>query len=199
MTDRPALADQALDTILRTARSHNGFTPDSVPEALIRAVYDLAKMGPTSANCSPARFVWVGTPEGKARLLPLMSEGNRAKTASAPWTVIVAWDETFYDQVPRLFPHAPEAREWFTGSPEITFDAAFRNGTLQGAYLMIAARALGLDVGPMSGFDRAGVDREFLAPLGWRSNFLVNVGHGDAERLFPRLPRLDFDEACQIA
>ncbi len=192
--------DHALDVIFRDARSYNGWVDKDVPEILVRAVYDLAKMGPTSANCSPARFVFVSTPEGKERLLPLMSEGNRAKTAAAPWVAIIAHDLEFHEKIPQLFPHNPGAKDWFHPVKEET---AFRNGTLQGAYLMLAARSLGLDCGPMSGFDKAGVDKEFfLGEEGemknWRSNFICSIGHGDRSTIFPRSPRLDFEEACRI-
>lgn len=192
--------DHALDVIFRDARSQNGYLDKSVPEVLIRAVYDLAKMGPTSANCSPARFVFVTTQEGKERLLPLMSEGNREKTKVAPWTVIMAHDLRFAEKVPQLFPHNPEAKDWFKNNAEET---AIRNGTLQAAYLMIAARSLGLDCGPMSGFDMAGVNREFFESQEgemqhWRADFICNLGHGDKSKLFPRSPRLEFDEACRI-
>ncbi|MFN3313247.1 MAG: malonic semialdehyde reductase [Hyphomonas sp.] len=192
--------DHALDVIFRDARSQNGYLGKSVPEVLIRAVYDLAKMGPTSANCSPARFVFVSSEEGKARLLPLMSEGNRDKTAAAPWTVIMAHDMRFAEKVPQLFPHNPGAKDWFANNAEET---AIRNGTLQAGYLMVAARALGLDCGPMSGFDMAGVNREFFESQEgemqhWRANFICTIGHGDKSKLFPRSPRLEFDEACRI-
>tara|TARA_R110000744_G_scaffold214058_1_gene332922 strand:+ start:761 stop:1360 length:600 start_codon:yes stop_codon:yes gene_type:complete len=192
--------DHALDVIFRDARSQNGFTDKSVPEVLVRAVYDLAKMGPTSANCSPARFVWVSTDEGKKRLAPHMSEGNRDKTLTAPWTCIVAYDLHFQEKIPALFPHAPGAKDWFNHNRDET---AVRNGTLQGAYLMIAARSLGLDCGPMSGFDADGVNKEFFESQDgemshWRANFICNIGHGDKSKLFDRSPRLDFDEACRI-
>ncbi len=192
--------DHALDVIFRDARSQNGFVERDVPEILIRAVYDLTKMGPTSANCSPARFVFVHSAAGKERLLPLMSEGNRAKTAAAAWTVIIAHDLAFQEKIPKLFPHAPGAKDWFNNNRDET---AFRNGTLQGAYLLIAARAIGLDCGPMSGFDAAGVNREFFESQDgemkeWRANFICNIGYGDKSKLFDRSPRLDFDEACRI-
>ncbi|MCU0730060.1 MAG: malonic semialdehyde reductase [Hyphomonas sp.] len=192
--------DHALDVIFRDARTQNGFVSKDVPEILVRAVYDLTKMGPTSANCSPARFVFVHTPAGKQRLLPLMSEGNRAKTEQAPWTVIIAHDLAFQDKIPKLFPHAPGAKDWFNHNRDET---AFRNGTLQGAYLMIAARAIGLDCGPMSGFDMAGVNREFFESQDgemkhWRANFICNIGYGDKTKIFDRSPRLEFDEACRI-
>ncbi|MFN4226085.1 MAG: malonic semialdehyde reductase [Hyphomonas sp.] len=192
--------DHALDVIFRDARTQNGFLEKDVPEVLIRAVYDLAKMGPTSANCSPERFLFIRTPQAKARLLPLMSEGNREKTAAAPWTVIIAHDFAFQEKIPKLFPHNPGARDWFNNNRDET---AIRNGTLQAAYLMIAARAIGLDCGPMSGFDMAGVNREFFESdpgemQHWRANFICNLGYGDKSKLFPRLPRLEFEEACRI-
>lgn len=190
--------DHALDVIFRDARSQNFYLDQAVPEVLIRAVYDLTKMGPTSANCSPARFVFV-TSASKDRLLPHLSEGNREKTRSAPWTVIIAHDMRFAEKVPKLFPHLPEAKHWFDA---VTEETAFRNGTLQGAYLMMAARSLGLDCGPMSGFDKAGVKQEFLTggeeEEHWVPNFICNIGYGDAAKVFPRLPRLEFEEACRI-
>jgi 3-hydroxypropanoate dehydrogenase len=192
--------DHALDVIFRDARSQNGFLEKDVPEILVRAVYDLAKMGPTSANCSPARFVFVHTPEAKARLMPLMSEGNRDKTRAAPWTVIMAHDLGFQEKMPKLFPHNPGAKDWFNHNRDET---AVRNGTLQTAYFLIAARAIGLDCGPMSGFDMAGVNREFFeSDAGelqhWRANWICNLGYGDKSKLFPRSPRLEFDEACRV-
>ena len=191
------LDDKALDQLFRTARSHNGWTAQTVSETLIRAVYELAKYGPTSANASPARFVFVTSPQAKARLLPLLSEGNRAKSAAAPVTVIIGQDLDFAEQMPRLFPHDPNARYWFS-APGVTEATAMRNSTLQGAYLMIAARSLGLDCGPMSGFDSAGVDAEFFADTNIKANFLCNIGYGTDENLFARSPRLAFEEACQL-
>ena len=191
------LDDKALDQLFRTARSYNGWTAQTVSETLIRAVYDLTKYGPTSANASPARFVFVTSPEAKARLLPLLSEGNRAKSAAAPVTVIIGQDLDFAEQMPRLFPHDPNARYWFS-APGVTEATAMRNSTLQGAYLMIAARSLGLDCGPMSGFDSAGVDAEFFADTNIKANFLCNIGYGTDENLFARSPRLAFEEACQL-
>jgi len=192
--------DHALDVLFRDARSQNGFVKKDVPQVLVRAVYDLAKMGPTSANCSPARFLFVHTPAAKARLLPLMSEGNREKTAQAPWTVIMANDLAFQEKMPRLFPHNPGARDWFNHNRDET---AMRNGTLQTAYFLIAARAIGLDCGPMSGFDMAGVNREFFESdegemKHWRANWICNLGYGDRAGVFARSPRLEFDEACRI-
>lgn len=193
--------DYALDTIWRTARSRNGWQDKSVPETLIRAAYDLAKMGSTSANCSPARFVFIKSEEAKERLKPHLMPGNVEKTMSAPWTVIIAHDMNFHNKIPELFPHNPEAKNWFADT-DIRAETAFRNGSLQGAYFMLAARALGLDCGPMSGFDVDGVYEEFLSDLGgdseWKPNFLCNVGYGDETDLFPRSPRFSFEDACHI-
>ncbi len=199
MSKHQPLGDAALDQLFRDARTRNQFADISVPEALIRQVYDLAKMGPTSANNSPARFVFIQSQEGKNRLAPHLMEGNREKSLAAPWVVIIAYDKKFYEKVPELFPHNPGARDWFS-SPEAAFDNGFRNGTLQGAYLMLAARALGLSCGPMSGFDKEGVNKEFFEgdpKMGeWTANWLCNIGYADQnENLFPRLPRLDFDQA----
>ncbi len=170
------LDEAALDLLFREARSQNGWRPEPVPEALLREVYDLARMGPTSANCSPMRIVFVTTEAGKRKLEPALSDGNKRKTAAAPVTAIVAYDLAFYDALPQLFPHEPDARNWFTGSEAHIQTTAMRNGTLQGAYLMLAARAFGLDCGPMSGFDHAKVDEAFFAGTAWRSNFLCNLG-----------------------
>lgn len=190
--------DAALDLIFREARTYNAWRNLDAPEALIREAYNLAKMGPTSANCSPARFVWIRTEEAKARYLPCLSEGNRAKAAQAPWNVIIAYDLKFYDKIPQLFPHNPGAREWFAGDEKVAFDTAYRNSALQGAYLMLAARALGLDCGPMSGFDYDRMNQEFFAGTDWRAHWVCSIGYGSEENLFPRSPRLDFDEACQV-
>ena len=192
-----ALDSRALARLFTEARTQNGWQDKPVPADTERALYDLMCMGPTSANCSPARFVFVSTPQGKERLRPAMSKGNLDKTMAAPLTVIVAHDPKFYDRLPELFPHT-DARSWFTGSEAAAQENAFRNGTLQGAYLILAARALGLDCGPMSGFDKGKVTETFLAEEGWEPNFLVNIGYGDPEKLFDRLPRLDFDDACRI-
>jgi 3-hydroxypropanoate dehydrogenase len=195
MTD--ALDAAALDRLFRHARTHNVWLDRPVDEATLRRLWDLAKMAPTSANCSPARIVFVKTPEAKRRLEPALDEGNRAKTMAAPVTAIVATDHRFYDKMPYLFPHT-DARAWFAGKPHAD-TAAFRNGTLQGGYLILAARALGLDCGPMSGFDHAKVDAAFFAREPHvRSNFLINLGYGDPATLFPRSPRLSFEEACRI-
>lgn len=191
------VAGEALDTLFREARTHSQWRPRPVSDDTLRQLYDLLKLAPTSANCSPGRFVFLRSTAAKERLKPALSAGNIDKTMTAPVTVIVAEDPRFYDQLPKLFPHA-DARSWFAGNLSLASVTATRNATLQGAYLILAARALGLDCGPMSGFDNEVVDREFFGPSGWRSNFLVNLGHGDPEPLFPRAPRLGFDEACQL-
>jgi 3-hydroxypropanoate dehydrogenase len=188
----------ALDTLFREARTHVKWTDEPVTDDDLRAVFDLLKWGPTSANSSPARFVFVRTPQAKEKLRPALSAGNVDKTMAAPATAIVAYDPKFFDHLPTLFPQA-DARSWFAGNEALADETAFRNGSLQGGYLIIAARALGLDCGPMSGFDRAKVDEAFLLERGWKSNFLVNIGHGDASALRPRSPRLSFDEACVLA
>jgi 3-hydroxypropanoate dehydrogenase len=187
------------DLLFREARTHNKWKSDPVSDETLRELYDLLKWGPTSANSSPARFVFVRSKEGKEKLAPALSSGNLEKTMSAPVTVIVAYDPKFYEKLPQLFPHNPDAISWFTSNDSLAATTAFRNGTLQGAYLMIAARAMGLDTGAMSGFDNATVDAAFFSHNGWRSNFLVNLGYGDAEGLFNRSPRLTFDEAAQFA
>lgn len=193
------MIDQAaIDALFLNARTHNAWKPEPVSEAQLRQLYDILKMGPTSANSSPARFVFVMTPEGKERLRPALSSGNFEKTMAAPVTVIVGQDMAFYEKLPYLFPHT-DAKSWFTGSPAVAEETAFRNATLQGAYLMIAARAIGLDVGAMSGFDKAKVDEAFFAGTTVRANFLCNLGHGDPAGLFGKLPRLPFEEACTIA
>ncbi len=195
------LADQALDQIFRTARTRRGWTEEETPEILIRAAYDLLKLGPTASNITPGRFLFVRSPEAKARLEPHLDEGNRKQTMAAPWTAIVAYDLAFADKLGKLIPHAPNAREWFAEPANAAWNA-IQSGTLQGGYLILAARALGLDCGPMNGFRREGVDAEFFQPdpvmKTWRSSFLVNIGHGDDTRVRPRAPRLDFEEACRI-
>ena len=191
------LDDQALDHLFRAARTQNKWQDRPVPDAKLQELYELLKWGPTSANSSPARFVFVRTSEGKAKLKEALSAGNTEKTMTAPVTAIVCYDSYFYDKLGQLFPHA-DAKPWFTSSPEFAEKTAFRNGSLQGAYLMLAARAIGLDVGAMSGFDNAKVDELFLFGTGWKSNFLVNLGYGDPAGLFPRSPRLSFDEAARL-
>ena len=192
----------ALDTLFHSARTFSAWPGTwqdrAVDDALLRRVWELARMGPTSANCSPLRVVFVRTAGAKARLAPALDENNREKTLAAPVTAIVGMDLRFYDKLPYLFPHT-DAKSWFDGKPEPQLrTAALRNGSLQGAYLIIAARALGLDCGPMSGFDNALVDRSFFAGTAIESNFLCNLGYGRRESLHPRNPRLSFEEACQV-
>jgi 3-hydroxypropanoate dehydrogenase len=194
---RKQVDGEALDALFREARTYSAWLPRPVREDLLREAYDLAKMGPTSANASPARFVFLTTEEAKERLIPALMPGNVEKTRSAPVTVIVAQDLEFYEQLPRLWPQV-DARCWFAGNPGLIADTAARNSSLQGAYLMLAARALGLDCGPMSGFDAEKVNAEFFPDGRWRANFLFNLGFGDAEKLHPRAPRLDFEEACRL-
>ena len=190
------IADTALDQLFRDARTHNAFV-GPVTDADLREIYDLMKWGPTSANSTPARFVFVRTAEGKEKLRPAVSAGNLAKTMAAPVVVIVAYDLEFYELLPKLFPHT-DARSWFAGKAESHIrDNAFRGGTLQGAYFIVAARALGFDCGPMGGFDNALLDAAFFPDGRWKSNFLINLGHGDPAKLRPRNPRLSFDEACR--
>lgn len=191
------LSDAGLDQIFRTARTHSAWQEAGVSDVLLEAIYDLAKMGPTSANCSPMRVLFLRSKEAKERLRPALEAGNLDKTMAAPATAVLAYDMEFYEKLPALFPHA-DARSWFAGKPKAIEETAKRNGSLQGAYFIIAARALGLDCGPMSGFNRAKVDEEFFAGTPWRSNFLCNLGHGDPDKLHPRSPRLDFDEACRL-
>jgi 3-hydroxypropanoate dehydrogenase len=207
-----ALEDAALDQLFRAARTQNAWHDKPVAEATLRQLYDLMKWGPTSANSGPARFVFVRSKEAKARLLPTLAPGNIDKTMSAPVTVIVAYDLLFHQKLPKLFPHSPGMKDLFASNPQLVEVTARRNSSLQGAYMMLAARALGLDVGPLSGFDNAKLDEEFFAagkectdcddeffPEGHvRSNFLCNLGYGDPSKLLPRLPRLEFDEACTI-
>lgn len=191
------LDNAALDIIFRNARTHNGWQTKEVPDSLLREIYDLMKWGPTSANSSPARLIFVKSPEGKAKLLQAVGAGNQEKTKAAPVTAISAHDLEFYEKLPQLFPHT-DAKAWFKGNAELIQATAFRNGTLQGAYMMIAARAKGLDCGPMSGFDNAKLDSLFFAGTSWKSNFICNLGYGDPAKLFPRSPRLEFDEACKV-
>jgi len=193
------LDDKALDQLFRNARSQNGWLPKPVSEAELRRLYDLMRFGPTSANCSPLRVVFVTTEVGRKRLAPALSAGNLPKVMEAPVTAILGHSLRFYEDLPRLFPHNQTARSWFEGKPEHIERTAFRNGTLQGAYLMLAARAVGLDCGPMSGFDNAKVDAEFFPDGAVKSNFLCSLGHGDPSKVMARHPRLAFEEACQIA
>ncbi|WP_160000597.1 malonic semialdehyde reductase [Roseomonas sp. 18066] len=188
----------ALDTLFNTARTQNKWTEQTVSDETLRQLYDLVKMGPTSANCQPARFVFIRTPEGKEKLRPALSAGNLEKTMTAPVTAIIAWDEKFYDKLPVLFPHA-DAKAWFTGSAAFAEATAFRNSSIQAGYFILAARALGLDTGAMSGFDAAKVNDAFFAGTGWKANLLVNLGYGDPAGVQGRLPRLAFDEAADLA
>lgn len=191
------LDDRSLDLIFRSARTHSAWLDQPVGDDLLRELYDLMKWAPTSANSSPARIVFVKSESAKQRLLSAVIPGNIDKTRTAPVTAIIAQDHEFYEKLPHLFPHA-DARSWFVGNQPLIDTTAFRNATLQGAYLILAARALGLDAGPMSGFDNAKVDQEFFSGTHIRSNFLINIGYGDASELFPRSPRLPFEEAAQI-
>ncbi len=206
------LSDEALDTLFREAHTYNAWLDRPVEDATLRQLYDLLKWGPTSANLSPARILFLRTPEAKERLRPALSPGNVEKTMAAPVTVIVAYDERFYELAPRLFPHYPAIADSFKNSPEQAYAYCLRNGSLQGAYLILAARSLGLDCGPMSGFDNGKVDEEFfplsspsesevmeIIPAGRiKSNFLCNLGYGAPAGLFPRNPRLTFEEACRL-
>ncbi len=192
-----SLSDDDLAILFREARTYNKWLDKPVDPATLRALYDLVRLGPTSANSQPARFVFVTSLDAKERLKPALSAGNLDKTMAAPVTVIVAYDLEFYQSLPKTFPHV-DAKAWFAGNDALIQATAFRNSCLAGAYLILAARALGLDAGPMSGFDNAKVDGAFFAGTTLRSNFLINLGHGDAAALTPRLPRLDFDEACQL-
>jgi len=195
------LDDKALDTIFRNARTQNGWLDRPVSDDVLHRLYEILKWGPTSANCQPCRLVFVRTKEGKERLRPALSEGNTAKTMAAPVTAIVAYDSEFYENLPRMFPHNPEAITWFKGPGKEAgaHTTAFRNGTLQGAYLIVAARALGLDIGAMSGFDNAKVDQAFFSDGRFKTNFLCNIGYGDPTKLFGRSPRLPFEDACSFA
>jgi len=188
----------ARDLLFRKARTYNKFTDQPVTDRELVDLYELLRMGPTSANSSPARFLFLRTREAKEKLAPALSAGNREKTMSAPVTAIIAYDPKFHEKLPKLFPHNPDAPAWFADNEALAATTAFRNGTLQGAYLILAARAVGLDAGGMSGFDNAMVDELFLAGRGWRSNFLCNLGHGDPDGLFERSPRLEFYEACVL-
>lgn len=196
MADR--LPPAALDQLFLSARTHNKWLDKDITDATLRELVDIMKMGPTSANCSPARILFVKSRSAKERLAPHLSEGNRAKTMTAPVCAIIGYDLKFYEHLHRLFPHDPSARSWFEGREEVVRATAFRNGSLQGAYFVIAARVLGLDCGPMSGFDNAGVDAEFFAGTSIKSNFLCSIGYGDPAGLFPRSPRFAFHEMAKI-
>src|SRR5207244_134894 len=192
------LGDDGLDLLYRNARTHNVWRDEPVPDDLLRRVYDLAKMGPTSANMCPMRITFVKSREAKEKLKPALDAGNADKTMKAPVTAIIAMDVHFYEMLPKLFPHV-DAKAWFKDLPENVLEyIALRNGSLQGAYFMLAARALGLDCGPMSGFNNAKVDAAFFAGTTIKSNFLCNLGYGDTSKLHPRSPRLTFEEACKV-
>lgn len=195
MTEK--LPDASLDQLFRDARTHNAWQDRDVPDSLLHEIVDLLKLGPTSANCSPARFLFVKSRAAKEKLKPHLSDGNREKTMKAPVCAIIGYDLDFYDHLPYLFPHT-NAKSWFEGKPKKIEETAFRNGTLQGAYLIMAARALGLDCGPMSGFDNEAVDKEFFADTNVKSNFLCNLGFGDGADLKPRAPRFRFDQIALI-
>ena len=193
-----AIDDAAFDQLFFNARTHNTWTERKVPDELLHRLVEVMKWPPTSANCSPARLIFLTTNEAKKRLEPHLMEGNRAKTMAAPVVVIIGYDTTFYEKLPKLFPHDETAPDWFRGNDKLIEETAFRNGTLQGAYLILAARALGLDTGPMSGFDNVGVDDEFFPAGHIKSNFLCNLGYGDKSGLFARSPRFGFDEMAKI-
>ena len=190
-------ATDSLAQLFTAARSHNGFLPGSLDDATLLALYDLLKWGPTAANGCPARFVFVRSPEAKEKLRPALDPGNVEKTMAAPVTAIIGRDPAFHEKLPQLFPHT-DARAWFVGNEALIEETSLRDAALQGAYLMLAARALGLDCGPMAGFDKAMVDAAFFAGTPVKSLFLVNLGHGDSAQLFPRSPRLTFGEACRV-
>jgi 3-hydroxypropanoate dehydrogenase len=196
-SSRTAVSKHCIDQIFREARTHNVWLPQLVSPDLLRQAYELSAFGPTSANSMPGRYVFLTTREAKERLRPALSAGNLEKTMAAPVTVIIAWDTEFHEKLPKLFPHR-DMRSLFLGKPGLIEATAFRNGSLEGAYFILAARAVGLDCGPMSGFDNAKVDAEFFPDGKWKSNFLCNLGYGDATKLFPRSPRLAFEEACLL-
>ena len=191
------LDQTVLDTLFNNARTHTHWQDKKIDEVLLRQIYDLTKMAPTSANCQPLRVTYVVSAEAKAKLKPTLAEGNVEKTMAAPATAILAMDMKFYEQLPTLFPHA-DAKSWFVGNEKLIETTAFRNSSIQGGYFILAARALGLDCGPMSGFDNAKMDEAFFAGTSIKSNFICNLGYGDASKLFPRSPRPEFSEFCRI-
>ncbi len=191
------ISTEALNQLFREARTYTAWLPRAVPLEVLREAYELARLGPTSANSSPGRFVFLTTIEAKNRLLPALAPGNVEKTRTAPVTAVIAYDTEFHEHLPRLFPQA-DMRSYFAGKPPLIEETGFRNGSLDGAYFILAARALGLDCGPMSGFDAAKVNAEFFPDGKWKVNFLCNLGYGDRSKLFPRNPRLAFDEACKV-
>jgi 3-hydroxypropanoate dehydrogenase len=185
------------EQLFTEARTQNGYLPEPIPDGMLRELYNLMKWGPTSANCSPARFLFVRTPEAKLRLIECLSPGNVQKVREAPVTAIVGMNMEFYERLPKLFPHI-DARSWFAGHPTKIYETAFRNSSLQGGYFIIAARALGLDCGPMSGFDAAKMDAAFWAGTTVKTNFICTLGKGDPAKVYPRNVRLSFEEACQL-
>ncbi len=192
------LSDDGLDLLFRQARTQNAWLDKPLSETLVRAIYDLTRMGPTSANCCPARFVFCSTPQAKARLAKHVQEGNVKKVETAPVCAIIAYDTKFYDKMPELFPARPQMKDYFAGDAKFAQDTAFRNSSLQGAYFILAARALGVGCGPMSGFNNANLDADFFPDGRFKSNFLCSIGTGDPAAVFPRNPRLSFEDACQI-
>jgi 3-hydroxypropanoate dehydrogenase len=197
VSTKTPISEEALNILFREARTHSAWRSEPVPAELLRRVYELARLGPTSANASPGRFLFLVSPEAKARLKPALAPLNVEKTMTAPVTVIIAWDTEFHEKLPKLFPHA-DMRSYFTGNRPLINETAFRNSSLQAAYFIVAARALGLDCGPMSGFDAGKVNAEFFPDGAWQVNLICNLGYGDAEKLFPRNPRLEFEEAALI-
>jgi 3-hydroxypropanoate dehydrogenase len=191
------ISQESLDQLFHQARTHSAWRPEPVPIELLRNAYELARLGPTSANSSPARFIFLTTPGAKARLKPALAPGNVEKTMAAPVTVIIAWDEEFHENLPTLFPQA-DMRSYFVGNKALIEETAFRNSSLQGAYFILAARALGLDCGPMSGFDAAKVNAEFAPDGKWKVNLICNLGYGDPDKLYPRNPRLEFEQASVV-
>ena len=193
-----ASEEETKQTIFYNARTYSDWQAKDIPNTILKNLYDLMKWGPTSANCSPARLIFIKSPKAKARLKPFVIESNLKKTMSAPVTAIIAFDIEFYKYLPKLFPHDLDAQNWFNYSKEVAETNAFRNSSIQGGYFIIASRMLGLDCGPMSGFDQTGVDKEFFPNSNIKSNFLCNIGYGDSKNLFKRSPRFDFDEICEI-
>ena len=195
---RMPLDDAGLNLLFRDARTHSKWQAEPVADEIVKEIFDLMKMAPTSANCSPARFVFVTSEVGKEKLKPALSAGNLEQTMTAPVTAIIAHDMEFYEHLPKLYPPA-DAKSWFTGNDTLITETAFRNGTLQGAYMMMAVRALGLDCGAMSGFDEGKLNAAFFPDGRFKVNFLCNIGHGDDEKVYPRTPRFHFDDVCQMA
>jgi 3-hydroxypropanoate dehydrogenase len=196
--DRSPMDGSTLDRLFRNARSHNGWLPTDVPNPLLREIHNLARMGPTSMNCCPMRVVFIRSAHERTRILPAVNESNREKIGTAPVIAVIGYDRRFYEHMPRLFPHRPERRETFAADPALAEETAFRNGTLQGAWLMLAARAVGLDCGPISGFDRRKLDDLMFSGTTVTTNFLCGLGYGDPSHLMSRLPRFGFDDVCRI-